>query len=174
MKEIYEILKITIPSLIVFAVTYFLLKQFLNRENNIKAEELKLLAKKDYLPVRMQAYERAILYLERIDPNNLIIRCHKPGMNAELLHSELLRIIREEYAHNMSQQVYISNKGWNALKNSKEETVKLINTAKSKMNENSTAIEMSTVIFEYLSKMDKIPTEIASEKLKNEFQKGLF
>jgi len=174
MKEIYEILKITIPSLIVFAVTYFLIKQFLIREKNMKAEELKLIAKKDFFQVKMQAYERAILYIERIDPNNLIIRCHKPGMSAKLLHSELLRIIREEYAHNMSQQIYISNKGWNSLKNSKEETVKLINTAQNKMNKDSNAIELSTLIFEYLSKMDKTHTDIASEQLKNEFQKGLF
>ncbi len=173
MDQIIEILKISIPPLIVFAITYYMLKAFLDREKRMRAEELKILAKKDYFPVRMQAYERAILYLERIDPNNLIFRIHKPGMSANLLHAELLRVIREEYAHNMSQQVYISYQGWNELKKSKEETVKIINTAKSNMKEHSNAIELSTAIFEILSKLDKTPTDAASEKLKMEFQKGL-
>ena len=91
----------------------------------------------------------------------------------KLLHAELLRVIRDEYAHNMSQQVYISNSGWSALKKSREETVQIINMAKSKINENSSAIELSTGIFEILSKMDKIPTDKAAEILKNEFQKGI-
>ncbi len=173
MNELFEILKITIPSLIVFAVTYFLLKQFFLREQQMRAEEIKLLAKKDYFPVRMQAYERTILYLERIDPNNLIFRIHKPGMSAKLLHAELLHVIREEYAHNMSQQIYISNQSWNALKKSKEETVKIINTAISKMKESSNGIELSTTIFEILSQLEKIPTDIASEIIKMEFQKGI-
>lgn len=173
MKEILEIIKITLPSIIVFGVVYYLLNEFLKKEKEIRAQELKLIAKKDYFPVQMQAYERAILYLERIDPNNLIFRIHKRGMSGKLLHAELLRVIREEYAHNMSQQVYISNSGWNALKKSREETVQIINMAKSKLNENSSAIELSTGIFEILSKMDKIPTDSAAEILKNEFQKGI-
>ena len=173
MKEIFEIIKITLPSIIVFGVVYYLLNQFLKKEKEIRAQELKLIAKKDYFPVQMQAYERAILYLERIDPNNLIFRIHKRGMSGKLLHAELLRVIREEYAHNMSQQVYISNSGWSALKKSREETVQVINMAKSKINENSSAIELSTGIFEILSKMDKIPTDKAAEILKNEFQKGI-
>ena len=173
MKEIFEIIKITLPSIIVFGVVYYLLNQFLKKEKEIRAQELKLIAKKDYFPVQMQAYERAILYLERIDPNNLIFRIHKRGMSGKLLHAELLRVIREEYAHNMSQQVYISNSGWNALKKSREETVQVINMAKSKIKENSSAIELSTGIFEILSKMDKIPTDKAAEILKNEFQKGI-
>jgi hypothetical protein len=173
MKEIFEIIKITLPSIIVFGVVYYMLNQFLKKEKEIRAQELKLIAKKDYFPVQMQAYERAILYLERIDPNNLIFRIHKRGMSGKLLHAELLRVIREEYAHNMSQQVYISNSGWSALKKSREETVQVINMAKSKINETSSAIELSTGIFEILSKMDKIPTDKAAEILKNEFQKGI-
>ncbi len=94
-------------------------------------------------------------------------------MSGKLLHAELLRVIREEYAHNMSQQVYISNAGWNALKKSREETVQVINMANGKLKENASALELSTGIFEILSKMDKIPTDKAAEILKNEFQKGL-
>ena len=173
MDQLIELIKITLPSLIVFGVVYYLLNQFFKKEKELREQELKLISSKDYFPVRMQAYERAILYLERIDPNNLIFRIHKRGMSGKLLHAELLRVIREEYAHNMCQQVYISNAGWNALKKSREETVQVINMANGKLKENASALELSTGIFEILSKMDKIPTDKAAEILKNEFQKGL-
>ncbi len=180
MNEFLEIIKLAIPSILVFGIVYFMLRQFLNRELSINSqqlklqqEEFKLQAKKDFIPLKNQAYERSILYLERIDPNNLIMRIHKPYMNASQLHNSLLNAIREEYNHNMVQQLYISKKSWDKLKQAKEETVKIINMAKNEMKENSTGIELSSVIFEILAKLDQIPTSIAIDYMKIEFQKSV-
>jgi uncharacterized membrane protein len=167
-----EIIKIILPLLLVLLAIYFLLKLFFNREQAIRADELKFAHKKEYIQLRIQAYERVILFLERIDPNNLIMRVHSSGMNSIVLHSNLIKVIRDEYSHNMSQQIYISISGWNALKKSKEETVKVINTAQSKMLKESSGIDLSSAIFEILSKMKKNYTEIASEQLKKEFQRN--
>ena len=167
-----EIIKIILPLLLVLVAIYFLLKQFFTREQAIRADELKFAHKKEYIQLRIQAYERVILFLERIDPNNLIMRVHSSGMNSIVLHSNLIKVIRDEYSHNMSQQIYISVPGWNALKKSKEETVKVINTAQSKMLKESSGIDLSSAIFEILSKMKKNYTEIASEQLKKEFQRN--
>lgn len=180
MNEFLEIIKLAIPSILVFGIVYFMLKQFLNRELSINSqqlkiqqEEFKLQAKKDFIPLKNQAYERSILYLERIDPNNLIMRIHKPYMNANQLHSSLLNAIREEYNHNMVQQLYITPKSWDKLKQAKEETVKIVNMAKNEMKEASTGIELSSVIFEILAKLDKIPTTTAIDYIKTEFQKSI-
>lgn len=180
MNEFLDIIKLAIPSILVFGVVYFMLKQFLNRELNLNnqqlrlhQEELKLEEKKNFIPLKNQAYERSILYLERIDPNNLIMRIHKPYMNANQLHKSLLNSIREEYNHNMVQQLYISKPSWDKLKQAKEETVKIINMAKNEMKESSTGIELSSVIFEILAKLDKIPTTIAIDYMKTEFQKSI-
>ena len=81
-----ELIKITLPLLLVLLAIYLLLKQFFDRERNIRYDELKFAQKKEYIHLRMQAYERAILYLERIDPNNLIMRAHRSGMKSNLLH----------------------------------------------------------------------------------------
>ena len=173
MDELLEILKYGIPSAIVFGVTYFLMKSFFEREKEMKSEEMKILARKDYVPNRIQAYERAVLYLERIDPNNLIMRVHRPGMSAKMLHSELLKAIREEYNHNMVQQVYVSQRSWAQLKQAKEESAKIFNMAMQSMKETSSGMDLSSVIFEIVSKLDKLPTEVALDKLRVDFQKGM-
>ncbi len=180
MNEFLEIVKLAIPSLLVFGVVYFMLKQFLNRELEIKnqqlelqKEEFKQQARKDFIPLKNQAYERAILYVERIDPNNLVIRLHQAGMSSSQLHQLLLRTIREEYNHNMVQQLYVSKQSWDKLKQAKEETVKIINMAQNQMKKDSTGIELGAVIFEIVSKLDHIPTTIAVDYMKTEFQKSI-
>lgn len=180
MEEFIEVIKLAIPSLLVFGVVYFMLKQFLNRElsiNNqqlkVQQEEFKIQAKKDFIPLKNQAYERALLYIERIDPNNLIMRIHQPHMNARQFHSALLNTIREEYNHNMVQQLYIAKSSWDKLKQAKEETVKIINMAQNQMKENSTGLELSAIIFEIISKLDHLPTTTAIDYMKTEFQKSI-
>ena len=173
MEDFFDIIKYTLPSLIVLGVAYFVIKGFFNKEIALKQEELNKKAVEHYLPLRVQAYERSILYLERIDPNNLIMRTHKPGMSAKYLHAELLKTIREEYAHNMAQQVHVSIKGWAALKQAKEETVKILNMAQNSMSDTANALELSSVIFEILAKLDKHPIEVAINVLKRDFQKSL-
>lgn len=171
MNGLIEILKFTIPALIVFGIIYFMLKHFFDREITTRLEEAKAMARKEYAPLRIQAYERAVLYLERIDPNNLIMRLHNPGMSARMLHAELMKSIRDEYSHNMVQQLYVSPVAWKALKQAKEESIKIINMAMNSMNDNATAIDLSTVIFEIMSKLDRIPTERALDFVKKDFQR---
>ncbi len=173
MEEFIDLLKYTVPSVVVFAVTFFMMKTFFEREKKLREEENKVQARKDYVPLRIQAYERAALYLERIDPNNLIMRVHSPGMSANRLHGELLKTIREEYNHNMVQQIYISQRAWSQLKRAKEESIKIINMAAQQMKEHSSGVDLSSAIFEIVANLEKLPTEIALEKVKADFQKGM-
>ena len=173
MEHLIEIVKILVPALIVFFTVYIILKQFFDREQSIRKDELKLKATKEYTPLKMQAYERTVLYMERIDPNNMIIRLHKPGMSAKFLHSEMLKAIREEYIHNMTQQIYISIKAWDGVKTAKEETSKMVNMAMHNLKETATGIDLSTKIFEIIANLEKTPTEMAIAVLKRDFQKGM-
>ena len=173
MEDVIEILKILVPALIVFLAVHLILKQFFDKERSIRQEELKLKMTKDYTPLRMQAYERTVLYMERIDPNNMIMRLHKPGMSARLLHSEMLKAIRDEYVHNMTQQIYISIKAWEGVKTAKEETTKIVNMAMHSMKDTATGVELSAKIFEIVSNLEKTPTELAIRVLKRDFQKEM-
>ena len=123
------------------------------------------------LPLRLQAYERIILFLERISPNNLIMRLNKPEMSSIQLQSSLIKTIREEFEYNLSQQLYISLKAWEMVKNAKEETIKLINVASGKIPETASAGELVKIIFDLALEKDRLPVDVAIDEIKKEIQK---
>lgn len=168
-----DVLILLIPLAGMLLITYLLLQHFFNKQLKESEKELINQKAKSYLPLKIQAYERAILFLERIDPNNLIIRIHKPAMNASKLHLEILKQIREEYNHNMSQQIYISPKSWAELIKGKEETIQIANTAFGQLNNDANAIELSTKIFEIIAKLPHNPAAQARKLIIREFQKGV-
>jgi hypothetical protein len=119
-------------------------------------------------PIRLQAYERLTLFLERITPGNLISRVHKSGMSAKLLQAELLKAIRTEYEHNLAQQIYISPGAWELIKNAKEETIKLINTAAINVSDEASGVDLGKLVLEVSMSIEKMPTQIALDYLKQE------
>ena len=74
---------------------------------------------KFFLPHRVEAYQRIILFMERISPNSLVMRKFENGMKAKELQGELLSTIRSEFEHNIAQQIFISPQGWKMVKESK-------------------------------------------------------
>ena len=168
-----DVLILLIPLAGMLLITSLLLQHFFNKQLKESEKELINQKAKSYLPLKIQAYERAILFLERIDPNNLIIRIHKPTMNASKLHLEILKQIREEYNHNMSQQIYISPKSWAELIKGKEETIQIANTAFGQLKNDANAIELSTKIFEIIAKLPHNPAAQARKLIIREFQKGV-
>src|SRR5687767_8976984 len=108
MNEFAEVLKILLPCLVVAGTAYFLIDKHLRNEDRKRASQFRAESQKTTLPLRLQAYERVVLYLERIAPNSIIMRTYKTGMSARLLQADLVKAIREEYEHNMAQQIYLS------------------------------------------------------------------
>ena len=90
--------------------------------------ELKVQALKIIMPLKVQAYERFLLYLERVQLPQLVKRVYTPGMEKGAFHLQLLQNVREEFEHNLAQQLYVSTSTWNAVVNAKEELVNQINT----------------------------------------------
>ncbi|MBL0339498.1 MAG: hypothetical protein IPP71_00380 [Bacteroidetes bacterium] len=156
------------PSLLVFGTSYFLVKRFLDNEQKMKYAELKRTMDNNLLPLRLQAYERIILFLERISPNNLLSRVYEPGMNVLVFHKELLLTIKTEYEHNITQQVYITNAGWAIVRTSRDELIKLINLSLGKCNPLSPGVELSKVIFETMMAQEEYPIQNAIDQIKNE------
>ncbi|NBX81280.1 MAG: hypothetical protein EBQ94_13075, partial [Flavobacteriales bacterium] len=123
-----------------------------------------------FLPNRVEAYQRSILLMERLHPNSLVMRLHNPSLPAKALQAEFLKAIRDEYNHNVAQQLFISPKAWKMVKDSKEEVIKLINLAGNQMTATSTGMDLSAKIFEILSQLEQLPSEIAVEFLKKNFK----
>ncbi len=165
-----EILKITIPSLIVFLTAYFVLKTVLKKENENKKLQLVLQNQKIITPLRLQAYERIILFLERISPNSIIVRLQTPNMTIGQLHKEMLVIIRSEFEHNLSQQLYLSIEAWEEVRNAKEKTIKLLNSCLEGLDVNENALKYSQIVFETLIEIEKSPTQEAINFIKDEIK----
>jgi hypothetical protein len=139
-------------------------------ENEQKKEFFKINStnKKTVLPLRLQAYERMTIYLERIQPGTLINRCRKDGMTAADLHLSLLSTIRTEYDHNTAQQIYINEKTWEVIKISKEETIAIINNAAAGIPPKADGKDLSKSVLEQLMKFKErnLPTNKALRALK--------
>lgn len=168
MEQFLEILKYVLPSLVVLATSYLLVERFIENERNHRNMVYRRESQGLTTPVRLQAYERLVLFLERISTNALIMRVHKSGMSAKLLQAELLKAIRTEYEHNLSQQIYISPAAWELIKNAKEETIKLINTAAINVPEEASGVDLGKLVLEVSMKIDKMPTQVAIDFLKQE------
>jgi len=165
-----DILKIVIPSIIVFYTAYKVLKTYL--ENEQKKEILKINNdnKQKSLSVRLQAYERMALFLERVMPVALIHRVKNTRMSARDLHMALLNNIRTEYDHNVSQQIYISIETWEQIKNAKETTINFINIAAQKVAPDANGNDLHKAILKELAqyKEHELPCQRALFALKKE------
>ena len=167
---LFEIVKIILPAGIVFLTTYYLVKNFLDHESRKKVLDLKLANQTILTPIRLQAYERVVLFLERINPSGMVMRVNK-NTSAAIFQGELLKTIRSEFEHNLSQQIYMSNKSWEAVTRAKEETIKLINVASSKVSNDATGMELAQTIIAVSSQLSELPTKVAIDVIKREIGK---
>jgi len=170
MEDLIDILKYTIPALIVFFTAYFILKKMMDVEHRKQLLMMRKENQKTIIPLRLQAFERVILFLERISPNQIVLRVHRQGMSAKLLKAELIRAINDEFNHNLAQQIYISASSWEAVKKSKDDILRLIGLASSQMKDTSTGNDLGQKIFEMMAKLEKSPTQMAILVLKNEIR----
>ena len=165
-----EILKYILPALVIFFTVYFLMKSFFDNENRKRESEISMEKIKMITPIKLQAYERLTILMERMTPNNLIFRVSQPGISASQLKIELIQDINNEYNHNVSQQIYVSHQAWQMVRIVKEEMINIINTAYSGLGPNAVGIDLSRAIFETLIKMETVPTNKALDFLRKEFQ----
>lgn len=171
MDIVLQIVLIIVPAGLVFGTAYFMMNKLIEKDGRAANIELKKDRQKSILPMRIDAYQRLVLLMERISPNSLIMRIHNPALPAKMFQTEILKSIREEYEHNVAQQIFVSHQAWEMVQNAKEETIKIINIAGNQVDLTSTATELSSKIFEITAEFKKLPTEIVAQALKEELQK---
>jgi len=174
METFAEILKYILPSVVVLLAVWYLSKAFLDQE----LKKMERLQKNDLLkaalPLRMQAYERLVLLLERMQPAGLLIRVNGPGMNAGSFHAALIQAIREEFEHNLSQQLYVSVEVWELVKAAREEAIRLINSAASKIPQDASTTELAQQILIQDMEQSQAVTDKAIAFLKREAHDRFF
>ena len=154
-------------------IFYLLVKRYFDNQQKERLLQMKIDERRETLkvvtPIRLQAYERMALYLERISPNSLILRTFRPGMDIKTLQIAMTKSIRDEWEHNLSQQVYLTTESWNRIREAKEEMINLINGSAVKLPADADPTSLAGAIFESCAK-SKIPTDEAIEFMKNEIQ----
>lgn len=170
MEALIEFGKILIPAALVLYAVYLTVRSFIIKEIELKKLEIRTRSIETILPARLQAYERMTLFLERIAPQNLLIRLNNPGFTARDFQRVLLDEIRSEYNHNVSQQVYMSEEVWNQVRNAKEDLVMVINDAASAVPAEATSIELSKKIFELIMSKQVDLIGLALSELRREIQ----
>ena len=169
MDLFFEILKIILPAGLVFAAAYLIIKRFLDAERDRRDMENRRANQAATTPLRLQAYERIVIFLERISPSSLVVRVNRQGLTAHQLHLELIKTVKSEYEQNISQQIYMSYNSWELVKNAKEEIIKVINLTATKVDHNSTGNELAMAILNVAANIGKkLPTDVAIEYIKKE------
>ncbi len=163
-----EILKIILPALLVLLTAYLLIDKLLRNEEKRRNFELRKKNNATLTPIRLRAYERLILVLERTTPSNLILSVAKPQMTNLELHTQLLASIREEFSHNMSQQIYVSDEIWNYMRSAQESLLRLVNSCASECKSAESASVLAEKIIQVYRMSEQSPSELAMEKLKKE------
>ena len=172
MDTLIEFGKILLPAALVLYAMYLGVKVMIARELTKQELEIRQKSIELTLPVRLQAYERMILFLERISPNNLVIRVNQPDLSAREFHQILLKEIREEYNHNVSQQVYMSIEVWNEVKTAKEDLITAINASSNELGPEASSLDLAKRLFEQMMAKSIDPIEHAINSLKVEISKS--
>lgn len=146
MNIFLEYVNFILPAVLVMIVAFYMLNRVLKHDYTRRVFEYKKSVAKEVIPLRMQAYERLALFLERMQPTNLLLRVQQKNMKSMSLHAGLMQTIRSEYDHNMSQQVYVSNEVWLLINQAKDQLINVINEQVPMVDPKSDAMELGSLI----------------------------
>jgi hypothetical protein len=171
MEIVTDLLKILVPSALVLYAMYLTMTAFLKKQFEEKQLEQRRKQIDIALPIRLQAYERMCLFLERISPNNLIVRMNGSATRSIEFQQILMNEVREEFNHNLSQQVYMSHEAWEQIRAAQQKVITLINQASVEVAPDATPLELSKKIFEKIIQENYNPTANALRLIKEEIQR---
>lgn len=172
MNQVIQIISFCIPAVIVGVVAYYFFYLHYKNEENRQRFELLRQNQKDALPLRLQAYERMTLFLDRISPQKLLMRVPPATQEKQAYELLLIQHIDSEFEHNTTQQIYISEASWNVIKTAKSATIQSIRRV-AMQPEITNAEEMRTAILsQFIDK--QTPSNNAISHLVNEVREFLF
>ena len=165
---ISEIIVLAGSGIIIITVTYVLIKNDLIsyiRRGKPKDPDH---SKAQLLPLRLQAHERLVLFIERINPANLFLRLHHSGITLTDLHATVLNEIRSEYQHNITQQLYVSSSTWDVVSKLKDDTIAMVNSAVRSLPADAQGVDLSRKVLQHMASMDKNPYDLTLNVIKND------
>ncbi|MDX2246373.1 MAG: hypothetical protein SF052_06345 [Bacteroidia bacterium] len=166
-----EVLKYTVPAVLVLLAVKLTQDYHSRQIRSRNSHSLRKSVIRTHLPLKLAAYERAVLFLERISPENLIPRINATGKTVGQLERELVNEITSEYEHNLVQQLYISYSGWSGLVMAKNEMLQTIRQAASELPREEKGLILSQKIIEICANREEQSTHKATFLLKSDVLK---
>jgi len=170
--KIFDLLLYTIPTLITGGIAYFFFNGFVKNEENRRRFMLHKESQKEALPLRLQAYERMTLFLERISPSKLLIRVQPKSTDKENYERLLIATIEQEFEHNLSQQIYMSDQCWSIIIAAKNATIQLIRKGNLSEKTNSADKLREVILTEMMEQ--QAPSSAALSFIKKELSELLW
>jgi len=170
---LFDILKFTLAGIGTVYAAFYLIKPYLDKSESLQLIELKKAISSQTLPLRLQAYERIVLFVERVNPANMLIRLSTPGVSAAELHSIIVAEIRNEFQHNITQQIYVSSRAWTLVTRVKDDTLGVVTNAVKALPETATSLDLSKTVLAHLSHLGDNPYDIALKIIREDIE-GLF
>ncbi|MBR9915200.1 MAG: hypothetical protein GYB32_10315 [Algicola sp.] len=124
--DILGLLLYSIPAIVTGAIAFLFFREHVENENRRRDFLIQKDLQKDALPMRLQAYERMSLFLERIKPSKLLLRVNPNSSKKEDYESLLIANIEQEFDHNLAQQIYVTDQCWNITATAKNATIQMI------------------------------------------------
>ena len=173
LEAVIDIVKLAIPALIVFFTVYTIMGRFLDKQYQMRMLEYKEKNQAAALPIRPQAYERLCLFCERISIPALLLRLRTPNMDSNALRYSLMVAIQKEYEHNVTQQVYVSNKLWEIIKFTKDDTINIVNLVSDTVNGDAPSDEFAIALLKLIDERKAMTYDKALEAIKKEAAQAL-
>jgi len=127
--QILQLFAYLMPAVVTGAVAFYFFRLHTRNEDGRRRFLLHKDSQKETLPVRLQAYARMALFLERIALNSLVVRVAPKSKSKSEYENLLIKQIETEFEHNLSQQIYMSDECWNIIKTAKNATIQIIRSA---------------------------------------------
>ncbi len=175
LPQLLELAKYTVPALIVLLATYSMVQRFLTTQ--LHRDQLSMLndTQQITIPLRLQAYERLAILIERIHYRTIIPRLYQKEMNVADLRYALVYTLNAEFEHNLSQQIYVTRQVWQTVHHAKEQSISMVHTLAQQLDPEAPAKELQLKLMDYLvtSSEESLPGEVALNMINEEARKVL-
>jgi hypothetical protein len=102
------------------------------------------------ISLQLQAYERLVLLCDRVSIPNLVSRTNEPGMTAREMQFVLINTVKQEFEHNTTQQIYVSQLAWNAVQNLRDQSLLIINQISNVLPPDAKANDLNKQLLEVI------------------------
>jgi hypothetical protein len=172
-KDLIDLLVLLLGIFGALMAFYQFVKSDVQRFFDLKTSELNKESRASLLPLRLQAHERLIIFVERINPANLLVRLHQQGIGIKELQNLIVNDVKSEFQHNIAQQLYVSPTSWNVIRKLKDDTVAMINNAVQGLPDTATGVDLSKKVLQHMATISENPYDLTIDHLKKDIQ-GLF